>query len=274
MKKSSLTFKVGTRGSKLALKQTGNALERLEFLFPAANFQTRIISTPGDRDHQQDLRQSAPDFFTHDLDQAMLNGEIDGAVHSAKDLPEPISDGLDFFWLPWHEDPRDVIVLRPDKPLEDLPGNPVIGISSDRREEYCRQHYPDAEQRSIRGNIDERIAQLDSGKFDILIMAAAGLLRLGLENRISKYIPLHDLPSPSGQGYLALTFRQGDHRFETMRQLFIKPVLFVGSGPGNPELITIAGLQALKNCDLCLYDALSPVELLENLPREAKAVFV
>lgn len=274
---NSKTLKIGTRSSKLALVQTGQALQKLAECFPSLNFKTVPFSSPGDRDLQTDLKISDPDFFTRDLDKAVISGDIDAAIHSAKDLPEELNPGLDWFWLPWCEDQRDVLVVsskKPDAIQQALAQGIRIGSSSARREEYCRQRFPNAEILPIRGNIENRIMQLDAGKYDLLIMAAAGLNRLGLHDRISEYIPLADMTISPGQGYLAVTFRKKDRRFEIIRSLFIKPVIFAGSGPGEPDLATVACVDSLRNCDICLYDSLAPKELLANLPEHATSIFV
>ena len=103
-------MKLGTRSSRLAQVQTGNALRALGECFPAVVFEAVPVSSPGDRDLRTDLRESPDDFFTRDLDEMVLAGELDGAVHSAKDVPDPVREGLDWFWLPWREDPRDVVI--------------------------------------------------------------------------------------------------------------------------------------------------------------------
>ena len=279
-------IKASARNSKLAVAQTNKALQKISKLLPSIEFESHWLTTTGDRDQKQDLKTSAANFFTDDLDSRVINGEFDCAVHSAKDLPEVIDPLLDWFWLPWREDPRDVLVL--NKKFEMHKGNIVIkgtdevqsysglkiGISSDRREEYCSERFPTAELLSIRGNIDGRIAQLDEGKYDMIIMAAAGLKRLDFENRIDEFIELSDLRPPDGQGYLAITFRKGDPIFIQMRKLFTKEVVFAGSGPGAAALAPLATVNALKNCEICLYDALSPIELLSYLPKIAQAVYV
>ena len=279
------TLKIGTRHSKLALTQTGNALDKLHNLFPQLQFKVTEVTTIGDSDQKTDLRVSDPDFFTRELDNAVLSGELDAAVHSAKDLPYPVSEGLDWLWFPWNEDPRDALILPERLQDQTTLSIPVemktvddrqlkIGVSSERRETYCDERFPAAELASIRGNIDDRIAQLDNGDYDLLIMAAAGLKRIGLGYRISEYIPATELTPPEGQGYLALTFKKGNPLFETIRQLFGQTVYFVGAGPGNPELISKRGMDLLKQCDICLYDALSAPELLTHLKPTAKSVYV
>ena len=261
----------GTRPSRLSLAQTENALNRLRKLLPSLNFKTIQISSPGDRDKITDIRETPPDFFTRDLDDTITAGEIDCAVHSAKDMPEQLREGLDFFRLPWREDPRDAVIL-PQSDGE-IPRKPRIGISSARREEYCRQRFPEGNILSIRGDIEQRIAQLDEGKYDLLIMAAAGLNRINLSHRITEFIPLEELTPPEGQGYLAVTFRKGDRIFNLIRKLFVKPVIFAGAGSGSANNATVAVVNALKSCDVCLYDALCPAELLEYTPQTAERLF-
>ncbi|MFZ2656215.1 MAG: uroporphyrinogen-III C-methyltransferase [Victivallales bacterium] len=307
-----LKIKLGTRSSKLSVAQTSDSLERLKKILPYIDFRLETISTPGDRDRKTDLRISPADFFTKDLDNAIRSGKIDCAIHSAKDIPDPIPDGIDWFWLPWCEDARDVIIMpetenrrngesgkdnkfetrnpksetiskvqdKADKLKKvskfDIRASSFlrVGVSSVRREEYCRRKFPKAELLPIRGNIDDRIAQLDAGKFDMLIMAAAGLKRLGLEHRISEYIGEAELLPPEGQGWLALTYRKGDRLFNEMRKLFVKSVVFAGAGPGDADLATAGAVDALKICDVCLYDALISCELLKYLPPYAKAIYV
>jgi uroporphyrinogen III methyltransferase/synthase len=262
-------FRVGTRASRLARLQTAGALDRFRTLFPGCAFEEVVCSSPGDRDHGTDLKVSPPDFFTKDMDEAVLGGRLDFAVHSAKDLPDPMPRGLDWFWLPWREDPRDVIVLPRGETLAALPAAPRVGISSARREAWCRARFPRAELRAIRGAIEERLAQLDAGNYDLLIIAAAALNRLNLQDRISEWIPLDALAPPDGQGALAVTFRAGDTRLERIRGLFVKSVSFVGAGTGSAGFLTLAGARALRRAEVCLYDSLMDAAVLGQLPPSA-----
>ncbi len=230
------------------------------------------MSSPGDRDKATDLRLTPDDFFTRDLDEAALEGRIDCAVHSAKDLPDELPAGMDLLYLPWAEDPRDALIL--PEGVAVIPASPRIGVSSARRDDYCRRRFPDAAMLSIRGNIDQRIRQLDNGDYDLLIMAAAGLNRIGMADRISEYIPLRELTTPPGQGRLAVTFRKGDSRFNQLRKLFVKPVIFAGAGAGTIDNVTLGTVEALKHCDICFYDAICPAGLLELLPESAEKVDV
>lgn len=265
MNGSSTAFRAGTRSSPLALRQTRTVLDRFRSLIPNADFEAVELTTPGDADRSTDLRESPADFFTRTLDDALLNGEIDLAVHSAKDLPDPLTEGIDWFWLPDAGDRRDALVgsLNPN----------VIGVSSDRRAAYAEKRFPEAERRPIRGNIEERIAQVDNGRFDLLIMAGVALQRLGLEDRIAEWIPLSDLEPPEAQGTLAVTFRKGDSRMISLRNLFVKSVAFVGAGVCEGHC-TLDGVRALQNADVCLYDALMDNSLLKYLPAHAKKIYV
>ncbi len=231
------------------------------------------MQTLGDRDRATDLRDSPPDFFTRDLDEGLRSGRLDCAIHSAKDLPDPVPEGLDWCWLPWREDARDALILPTGRNWEALPADPRIGISSARRETYCLQRFPSARLLPIRGNIEERLAQLDDGKYDLLLMAGAALLRLGLEKRISEWLPLDALETPEGQGSLAMTFRAGDPLFLRLRSLFVKSVIFVGGGAG-PETLTLAGLRALRQAEVCLFDLLMDQQILAELPPTARCVDV
>lgn len=267
-------LKVGTRGSKLALIQTQDALKRLEKLFPELGFEIVPITTLGDRDLTTDLRLSPDDFFTRDLDDALRSGRIDLAVHSAKDLPDPVAADLDWFWLPWREDPRDAWILPKGKTLADLPAAPCVGISSARREAYCRTCFPQAEMRTIRGTIQARLEQLDAGDFDAMLMAGAALNRLNLENRVTEWVPLEALPVPAGQGYLAVTFRMGDPILTKLRGYFVKAVRFVGAGVGSADYCTLGGVKDLRQAEVCLYDVLMDEALLNEVPAVAERVFV
>ncbi len=268
------TFQVGSRGSRLALVQARDALDRITALFPEVRFEVVPVDTPGDRDLTTDLRASPADFFTRDLDEAVRTGRVDLAIHSAKDLPDPVARDLDWFWLPWREDPRDAWVLPPGRALSELPDAPVVGISSARREAYCRARFPGAVLKPIRGTIPSRLEQLDAGAYDAVLMAGAALNRLGLEGRVTEWVPLSELPVPAGQGALAVTFRAGDPFWTRLRAYFVKAVRFVGAGVGSADYCTWGGVRELRQAEVCLYDVLMDDALLEHLPPEAERVFV
>ncbi len=212
------TFIVGARGSALSRAQTAGALDFLRARFPGTDYRVVTVETPGDRDLTTPIEKSAPDFFTRDLDEAVRDGRIDFAVHSAKDLPPKIADDLDWFWLPERADPRDCWVVRasatggtpvvPVRSTGKMPVVPVsgargaralptcvrtgravaprpplargtrIGVSSERRAAYAKKVYPKAKLLPIRGSIDSRIQQLRDGRYDAVLMALAGITRL------------------------------------------------------------------------------------------------
>ena len=213
MRETSISLRAGSRPSRLALVQTTDALRRIrEALGGDMRFETLPIASLGDEDRSTDLRESPPDFFTRELDEALLRDDVDLVVHSAKDLPAALPEGISSFVLPWREDPRDVLVLPAGRRVEDLPSNPVAGVSSQRRAAYCARRFPGATLKGVRGNVEERVAQLDAGNYDVLVLAAAGLIRLGLAERISAWIPLEELRPPPGQGRLAVAYRTADER--------------------------------------------------------------
>ena len=275
MTNSSLLFRVGTRGSKLARIQTADALQCFTERLPDLEFEVVAFSTPGDRDLAMDLRQSPPDFFTRDLDDALRNGSIDLAVHSAKDLPDPLPEDIEAFQLPCREDPRDALVLPAGiTDMAALPATPRIGVSSVRREDWCRKRFADVRLLPIRGTIEQRLEQLDSGLYDAVVIAAAALIRLGLAGRIAEWIPLEDLPSPGGQGSLAAAFHAGNPRARRLRSLFVKAVVFAGAGAGRPGTCTVETVEALQRADTCLHDTLLDPGILRHLPGNARIVDV
>ena len=264
------TFVVGARGSRLSLAQTRGAVEFLSREFPGTSYRVVPVETPGDRDLPTPIEKSAPDFFTRDLDEAVREGRIDFAVHSAKDLPETISDDLDWFWLPNREDPRDCWVMRSDmSPASARRRRGLkIGISSERRKSYAQSCFPKAKLLPIRGAIDSRIQQLVDGKYDAVLMAMAGLNRLypeGLPTVSIHPISLDELPPPEAQGILAVVFRAGDERLMALRQRFVKAVRFVSAGVGDAGLCTVAGQRDISLADTVLYDDLMGSTLLTPL---------
>ena len=274
MKKSPITFKVGTRSSNLAIKQSRDALNEIEKLLDGVCFQLKKYQTSGDKIKDVDLRTTPDDFFVSEINQEIITKEIDFGIHSAKDLPEKLPNEIDWFWLPWKETENDVLVLPENKSLSDLPDNLIIGISSERRSAYCSAFFPSAIQKTIRGNIEERIRQLDDGHYDLIILAAAGLNRLGLGGRVHKIIPIDELQPPAGQGYLAITFRNDNKKLRKIRSLFTPSVIFAGAGVGSKELCTSATIDAIRNCEICLYDSLMDHKLLNELSPDAEAIDV
>ena len=267
-------FKTGTRDSPLAVTQAKGALVELHRAIPFVRFDLVELSSPGDRDQATDLNIAADDFFTRDLDDSVLSGKLDCAIHSAKDMVYPPREGLDWFWLPWSEDRRDALVFRKGEARADFPDGGVLGVSSDRREAYGRDYLSGFEQRPVRGAIGVRLEQLDRGDFDALIIAGAALIRLGLEDRVSEWIPFEKLNPPEAQGILGVSFRVGDERFLRIRNTLFPAMTIAGAGPGEPDLATRAAHRALQQSDVCLHDALVSRDFLTELPKRVELLDV
>lgn len=204
-------LRIGTRGSKLALAQTELVAEKLRAAHPGLRVETQIITTAGDRDQVSSLSAGeGVGWFTSALQDALLKGDVDLAVHSYKDLPTKRPEGLAIAAVPMREDPRDALVGRRKATLRSLAPGAVLGTSSARRTAQIRAMRPDVEIREIRGNVDTRLAKLDAGKYDAIVLALAGLRRLGLEGRVSQVLGFEEmLPAPA-QGALAIECRSGD----------------------------------------------------------------
>jgi hydroxymethylbilane synthase len=202
---------IGTRGSKLALVQTNIVKALLEKVYPDLSVETKIITTTGDINMKSvPLDTVGKGWFTKELDKALLDGSIDVAVHSLKDIPEELPEGLVIAAIPEREDARDALVSKNNVPFAKLKKGAVIGTDSNRRKTQILHKRPDLIVESIRGNVNTRLDKLDKGEYDAIALAVAGLKRLGLEGRISEYFPVSEIiPSP-GQGALAIVCRESD----------------------------------------------------------------
>jgi len=206
---------VGSRRSKLALAQTRQVLESWQRRAGEAGvrleFELREIVTKGDKILDVTLSKvGGKGLFVKEIEQALLDREIDVAVHSMKDVPAELPDGLVLGAVPEREDPRDVIVVKDGRTLAELPAGSVIGTSSLRRACQLRAFRPDLRVEWIRGNIDTRLAKLEAGDYDAILLAAAGLSRLGWKDRITEYLPVERCLPAVGQGALALECRADD----------------------------------------------------------------
>lgn len=203
-------LRFGTRGSALALAQTQLAIDLLQHAYPELQAVVQVIRTEGDLDRNSPLTEiGGRGVFTNAIEREILLGRIDAAVHSAKDLPTALHADAPIIAFPDRDDPRDVLVSRHDVPLHALPDQPVIGTSSRRREALIRRLRPDAVIRPIRGNVDSRLRKAEGSEFDAIVLAAAGIARMGWADRVSEYLPIEEfVPSP-GQGAIAIQARSG-----------------------------------------------------------------
>jgi hydroxymethylbilane synthase len=207
----------GARGSRLARAQVEELRLYLAQLAPQTDLRLRTISTPGDRDKSTPLPAVREgDFFTRDLDEALLNGDIDVAVHSAKDLSAKPVQGLRMAAVTPSPAPWDCLVTRDGSRLSELPAGARIGTSSARRAEGVLRLRPDLHTADIRGNVPDRLKQLDAGDYDGLVLAAVGLIRLGMAGRIAQVFAPCELPPAPGQGQLALVIRDGNERLRRL----------------------------------------------------------
>jgi hydroxymethylbilane synthase len=205
------TLCIGTRGSALALAQANWLQGKIKLQWPEAVVSLRIIKTSGDRFVEASLQAiGGKGVFTKEIEEALLSREIDVAVHSMKDLPTELAPGLAVIAVPEREDPRDVLVARSGARLNDLPAGARIGTGSLRRKAQLLHHRADLSVAPIRGNIDTRLNKLDAGETDALVMAAAGLKRIGREDRISEFIPADICVGAAAQGALAIEARDED----------------------------------------------------------------
>lgn len=209
-------IRVGSRESLLAVRQSELIMEQICQANPGVRTELVTMKTTGDKILDQALNQiGGKGLFVKELDRALLDGRIDISVHSLKDMPMEIPEKLPVLAWSCREDKRDVLILR--KGLSRLPEKPVIGTGSSRRIIQAAKLYPEAEFKGIRGNIHTRLRKLDAGEYDALILAAAGIRRMGLEDRISRFFSVEEMIPAAGQGTLAV---QG--RGEAMRPFLEK----------------------------------------------------
>jgi len=201
---------VGTRGSALSLWQARWVIERLSRALPGRSVEPVTVTTRGDQleGPLSDLGETG--LFTSALEQALLERRVDVAVHSLKDLPVSVPGAVPVAAVPLRGDPADAIVSRDGGPLASLQAGATVGTSSPRRECLVRSLRPDLRVSPLRGNVDSRVRQLDEGRFDAIVLAVAGLERLGLQHRISERLDPRAFPPAPGQGALAVQVADGD----------------------------------------------------------------
>ncbi|PLZ99214.1 hydroxymethylbilane synthase [Fischerella thermalis CCMEE 5268] len=210
----SRTIRIGSRKSQLALIQTYWVQEQLQKSFPDITFEVHTMATHGDKILDVALAKIGDKgLFTKELELGMINQEIDFAVHSLKDLPTRLPEGLVLAAITERENPADALVVHEkhkDKQIDTLPEGAVIGTSSLRRLAQLRHRYPHFTFKDVRGNLNTRMAKLDAGEYDALILAVAGLQRLGMGDRIHQVLPTEVSLHAVGQGALGIECRAED----------------------------------------------------------------
>ncbi|OLP16134.1 hydroxymethylbilane synthase [Leptolyngbya sp. 'hensonii'] len=213
-------IRIGSRKSQLALVQTHWVQEQLQSHFPNRTFEVHTMSTQGDKILDVALAKIGDKgLFTKELEVGMLNQEIDFAVHSLKDLPTRLPEGLILGAVTERVDPADALVVHAqhqDKQIDTLPEGAVIGTSSLRRLAQLRHHYPHLAFKDIRGNLNTRLQKLDAGEYDAIILAVAGLQRLGMADRIHQTLPSEVSLHAVGQGALGIECRAEDAEVLTL----------------------------------------------------------
>ncbi|MDR0492526.1 MAG: hydroxymethylbilane synthase [Nitrososphaerota archaeon] len=217
---------VGTRGSKLALTQTNRTLNWIKTKNPNIEFELKIIHTIGDKEHGKPLFSiDAKGIFEREIDQQVVSGEIDFAVHSLKDVPiVEIQTGTVIAAIPKRDSPNDVFISHNNVPLKDLPHGATVGTGSLRRLAQIKYLRPDLDIQPIRGNIDTRINKVHNGELAGIVIAQAGLERLNITNQITHQpLSLEQFPSAAGQGAIALTAKENNTKIITLLQTVDDP---------------------------------------------------
>jgi hydroxymethylbilane synthase len=207
-------IRIGTRASQLARTQSGLMQARIAAAIggpPDEVAPLVLITTTGDRIQDRRLLEAGgKGLFVKELEEALLDGRIDAAVHSMKDVPAALPDGLMIGAVPEREDPRDALICREASGLDALPQGATIGTASLRRQAQLLHARPDLKIEMLRGNVDTRLRKLDEGQFDAIVLAMAGLNRLGLSDRVTQALDPVAAPPAPGQGALAIEVRQED----------------------------------------------------------------
>ena len=212
-------FRIGTRGSPLALAQAHEARDRLMAAhgLPEAMFEIVVLSTKGDRITDRSLAQiGGKGLFTEELEQQLASGDLDIAVHSAKDMPTQLPEGLCLSAFLPREDVRDAVIGRTAPKLMDLPHGATVGSSSLRRQALIRRMRPDINVITFRGLVDTRLRKLQEGQVDATLLALAGLKRLGKVEVITDILPAETFPPAPAQGAICIESRIGDTRIDSL----------------------------------------------------------
>ncbi|TBR26207.1 MAG: hydroxymethylbilane synthase [Candidatus Nitrosotenuis sp.] len=203
-------FVLGTRGSQLSISQTTWVISELKKNNPDCDYEIKTIVTKGDTDARPLFTIDQKGIFEKEIDKAVANHEIDFAVHSLKDVPSMLMDNLVLGCVPKREAVNDIFISKESHTLETIPANSVIGTSSLRRAVQVKRKRPDLDVRPIRGNVESRIKKVQDGKFDAIVLAQAGINRIGISVNHSKLSTIDFPPSP-GQGALGIICRSDDN---------------------------------------------------------------
>lgn len=216
---------IGTRGSSLALAQTNQILDSLRKVAPNLRYEVIPIKTKGDKMH--DVGTAAVEgknLFTKEIEESLIEGKVDMAVHSMKDLTTDLPAGLVIAAVPERINPHDVLVSRNRKKFEQLPARSRVGTSSARRKAQLLAARGDLEILDMHGNVDTRLRKLESGEYDAIVLAAAGLIRLGLEKHATEFLSTKVMLPAVGQGALAVQSRENDSEIrDLLSQIDYKP---------------------------------------------------
>ena len=214
-----MNFVVGARGSKLSQAQTNWVISELQKIDPSLSFEFKTITTKGDTDTRPLFAMEQKGIFEKEIDRAVFEKEVDFAVHSLKDVPSQLDENLIIACIPKREAINDVLITRDGFDIDSIPSNSVIGSSSLRRAVQITRKRPDLNVKPVRGNIETRINKVVDGKFDGVVLAQAGITRLGTSVKLSK-LSLDDFPPSPGQGALAIVCREDDSKtLEILQQI-------------------------------------------------------
>ncbi|HEY8110689.1 MAG TPA: hydroxymethylbilane synthase [Candidatus Nitrosotenuis sp.] len=200
---------LGTRGSQLSISQTNWVISELKKNNPDCDYEIKTILTKGDTDARPLFTIDQKGIFEKEIDKAVANKEIDFAVHSLKDVPSILMDGLILGCVPKREEVNDIFISKNNHTLQTIPANSIIGTSSLRRAVQVKRKRPDLDVRPIRGNVESRIKKVQDGKFDGVVLAQAGINRIGIDVNHSK-LSTADFPPSPGQGALGIICRTDD----------------------------------------------------------------
>lgn len=287
-------LKFATRPSKLARWQTEWAIQELKKCWPDLECEIVVITTQGDRNLEQPLPDiGGKGLFTEELEAALLSGSVDVAVHSLKDLPIEPGIGLTIGAISQREDARDVLISQRGEPLDQLPLGARIGTSSVRRAAQLLSIREDFIIESLRGNVDTRIRKLQAGQYDAIVLAGAGVVRLGYHSEITQWLPLETMLPAPGQGALAIQCRVGDGETLSLISVLDHPwtrqavtaerIFLTGLGGGcslpvaayatiNGESIDLIGLAVSEDGKVIIRVMASgtePIELGKKLSKQA-----